>query len=113
MNVNLVYQQTGYSFQISQFTPLSFIYEVANKVFHIEKKAKGVWVYSATFPNQAFMGWPVMAATLGSESLFFATFARGEAGIQPDLHRPVLRADSALSLHAKEHGRGPAAGRRL
>ena len=35
MNINLIFQQTGYSFQISQFTPLSFIYEVTNKVFHI------------------------------------------------------------------------------
>ena len=35
MNVNLIYKQTGYSFQITQFTALSFIYEVTNKVFRI------------------------------------------------------------------------------
>ena len=35
MSVNLIYQQTGYRFQISQFTPLTFIYDVACKVFQI------------------------------------------------------------------------------
>ena len=35
MDVNLIYQKTGYSFQISKFTPLSFIYEVSCKVFRL------------------------------------------------------------------------------
>ena len=35
MSVNLIFQQTGYRFQISQFTPLTFIYDVACKVFQI------------------------------------------------------------------------------
>ena len=35
MNINLIYQQTGYSFQISVYTCLSFIYDVTNKVFKI------------------------------------------------------------------------------
>ena len=38
MNVNLIYQQTGYRFQISKYTPLTFIYDVALKVFQIENR---------------------------------------------------------------------------
>lgn len=64
-----------YLFSIIAYAVSILIGYLTARLFHIEKKAKGVWVYSATFPNQAFMGWPVMAATLGSESLFFATFA--------------------------------------
>jgi len=51
MNVNLIYQQTGYSFQISQFTPLSFIYEVANKVFHIEQNCIKLFYKEQYIPN--------------------------------------------------------------
>lgn len=36
MDVNLIYHKTGYRFQISKYTPLSFIYEVAIKVFQLE-----------------------------------------------------------------------------
>ena len=35
MNVNLIYEKSGYNFQISSYTPLSFLYEVSNKVFKI------------------------------------------------------------------------------
>ena len=44
-------------------------------LFHIEKEAKGVWIYAVTFPNHAFMGWPVMAAVFGGDAVFYATFA--------------------------------------
>ena len=52
MNVNLVYQQTGYSFQISQFTPLSFIYEVASKVFHIQGNNIKLFFKEQYVPNE-------------------------------------------------------------
>lgn len=45
------------------------------RLFRIDEKAKGVWVYSVVFPNQAFMGWPVIAAVFGDDALFYATFA--------------------------------------
>lgn len=64
-----------YFYSIIAYAVSILIGYLTARLFAIEKKAKGVWVYSATFPNQAFMGWPVMAATLGQESLFFATFA--------------------------------------
>ncbi len=44
-------------------------------LFHIEQDAKGVWIYAVTFPNHAFMGWPVMAAIFGGDAVFYATFA--------------------------------------
>ena len=43
MNVNLIYEQMGYNLQISQFTPLSFLYEVASKVFKLSQK--GIELY--------------------------------------------------------------------
>ena len=52
MNVNLIFQQTGYSFQISQFTPLSFIYEVASKVFHIPGNAIKLFFKEQYVPNE-------------------------------------------------------------
>ena len=52
MNVNLVYQQTGYSFQISQFTPLSVIYEVASKVFHIPGNNIKLFFKEQYVPNE-------------------------------------------------------------
>ena len=52
MNVNLVFQQTGYSFQISQFTPLSFIYEVACKVFHIPGNTIKLFFKEQYVPNE-------------------------------------------------------------
>ena len=41
--MNLIYEQMGYNLQISQFTPLSFLYEVASKVFKISQK--GIELY--------------------------------------------------------------------
>lgn len=45
------------------------------RIFRIPPEAKSVWVYSVTFPNHAFMGWPVMSAVFGDEAIFYATFA--------------------------------------
>lgn len=44
-------------------------------IFRIRPEARAVWIYSVTFPNHAFMGWPVMSAVFGSDAVFFATFA--------------------------------------
>lgn len=33
---------------------------------------KGVWRYTLAFPNVAFIGYPVVAALFGSETLFYA-----------------------------------------
>ena len=52
MNVNLIFKQTGYSFQISQFTPLSFIYEVSNKVFHIPINTFKLFFKEQYVPNE-------------------------------------------------------------
>ena len=51
MDVNLIYQKTGYSFQISKFTPLSFIYEVSNKVFHIPTENIKLFFKDQFVPN--------------------------------------------------------------
>ena len=48
---------------------------LSRRICRIDDAAKGVWVYSVVFPNQAFMGWPVIAAVLGEGGLFYATFA--------------------------------------
>ncbi len=52
-----------------------FIAAASGKIFKIGTKARGVWKYSVVFPNQSFMGWPVISAIFGTEGLFFATFA--------------------------------------
>ena len=52
MNINLIYNQTGYSFQISQYTPLSFIYEVANKVFRIPANTFKLFYKEQYVPNE-------------------------------------------------------------
>ncbi len=44
-------------------------------IFRIPKESKSVWIYSVTFTNHAFMGWAVMDAVFGGESIFYATFA--------------------------------------
>ena len=74
MNVNLIYQQTGYSFQISQFTPLSFIYEVANKVFHIPADNVKLFYKEQYVPNEQtyasnyFKKFPVIINILETKS---------------------------------------------
>jgi len=52
MNVSLIFHQTGYNFQISQFTPLSFIYEVAHKVFHIPADNIKLFFKEQYIPNE-------------------------------------------------------------
>ena len=52
MNVSLIFQQTGYNFQISQFTPLSFIYEVAHKVFQIPANKIKLFYKEQYVPNE-------------------------------------------------------------
>ena len=52
MNVSLIFQQTGYNFQISQFTPLSFIYEVARKVFQISSNNIKLFYKEQYVPNE-------------------------------------------------------------
>ena len=64
-----------YLFSVIAYAASILIGYATARLFAIGKKARGVWVYSAVFPHQAFMGWPVMTAVLGSDSLFFATFA--------------------------------------
>lgn len=44
-------------------------------IFRISEESKSVWIYSVTFTNHAFMGWAVMDAVFGGESIFYATFA--------------------------------------
>jgi len=45
------------------------------RMCRIGSNVKGVWIYSIVFPNQIFMGWPVMEAVYGKEILFYAAFA--------------------------------------
>ena len=52
MNVNLIFKQTGYNFQISQYTPLSFIYEVAHKVFRIPPNSIKLFYKEQHVPNE-------------------------------------------------------------
>ena len=51
MNVNLIFRQTGYNFQISQYIPLSFIYEVTHKVFHIPANNVKLFYKKQYVPN--------------------------------------------------------------
>ena len=51
MNINLIYQQTGYSFQISVYTCLSFIYDVTNKVFKIPLQSIELHYKDQIIPN--------------------------------------------------------------
>ena len=44
-------------------------------ILRISEESKSVWIYSVTFTNHAFMGWAVMDAVFGGESIFYATFA--------------------------------------
>ena len=51
MNVNLIYKQTGYKLQITEFTALSFIYEVTNKVFRIPIESFKLFYKEQYIPN--------------------------------------------------------------
>ena len=39
-------------------------------ILRISEESKSVWIYSVTFTNHAFMGWAVMDAVFGGESIF-------------------------------------------
>ena len=51
MNVNLIYHKTGYSFEISKHSSLSYIFEVASKVFKIPIKDIKMYFKNMTIPN--------------------------------------------------------------
>ena len=74
MNVSLIFKQTGYNFQISQFTPLSFIYEVSNKVFHIPINTFKLFFKEQYVPNEPtyassyFKKFPVIINILESKN---------------------------------------------
>ena len=53
MNVNLIYEKTGYNFQISPYTPLSFLYEVSNKVFKIPLQFIELYYKNQFVPNES------------------------------------------------------------
>ena len=65
MEVRLVHQQTGYIFQISKFSLLSFIYEVSSKVFKIEINSLELYYQDKLVPNsdtnafQYFKNFPI------------------------------------------------------
>ena len=66
MDVSLIHQQTGYNFQISEFSLLSFIYEVASKVFQIKINSLELYYQEKLIPNseinalQYFKNFPVL-----------------------------------------------------
>ena len=66
MDVSLIHQQTGYNFQISEFSLLSFIYEVASKVFQIKINSIELYYQEKLIPNneinalQYFKNFPVL-----------------------------------------------------
>lgn len=66
MDVSLVHQQTGYNFQISEFSLLSFIYEVASKVFQIKINSIELYYQEKLVPNseinalQYFKKFPIL-----------------------------------------------------
>ena len=66
MDVSLVHLQTGYNFQISKFSLLSFIYEVASKVFKIQINSIELYYQEKLVPNsdtnalQYFKNFPIL-----------------------------------------------------
>jgi hypothetical protein len=66
MDVGLVHQQTGYNFQISKFSLLSFIYEVSSKVFKIPINYIELYYQEKLVPNndtnafQYFKNFPII-----------------------------------------------------
>ena len=53
MNVNLIYEKSGYNFQISPYTPQSFLYEVTNKVFKIPLQFIELYYKDQFIPNDS------------------------------------------------------------
>ena len=66
MDISLIHQQTGYNFQISKFSLLSFIYEVASKVFKIQINSIELYYQEKLVPNsdtnafQYFKNFPIL-----------------------------------------------------
>ena len=66
MDISLVHQQTGYNFQISEFSLLSFIYEVSSKVFQIPINSMELYYQEKLVPNtdsnayQYFKNFPII-----------------------------------------------------
>ena len=66
MDVSLVHLQTGYNFQISKFSLLSFIYEVSSKVFQIPINSIELYYQDKIVPNneinafQYFKNFPIL-----------------------------------------------------
>ena len=66
MDVRLVHQQIGYIFQISKFSLISFIYEVASKVFKIDINSLELYYQEKLVPNsdtnalQYFKNFPIL-----------------------------------------------------
>lgn len=44
------------------------------KIFKVSTEKRGPWIFTCSFSNVTFMGFPVIAAMFGSEALFLATF---------------------------------------
>lgn len=42
------------------------------RIFRVRKDGRGVWAFCATFPNNGFMGLPVVLSLLGSDALILA-----------------------------------------
>lgn len=42
------------------------------RLFHVPKDRRGIWAICTTFPNNGFMGFPVIQAVLGDEALALA-----------------------------------------
>ena len=66
MDVSLVHLHTGYNFQISKFSLLSFIYEVSSKVFQIPINSLELYYQEKIVPNselnafQYFKNFPIL-----------------------------------------------------
>ena len=66
MDVSLVHLQTGYNFQISKYSLLSFIYEVSSKVFQIPINSIELYYQEKIVPNselnafQYFKNFPII-----------------------------------------------------
>ena len=44
------------------------------RVFRVEKRRRGIWIFSCTFNNNGFMGFPVTQALFGADGVALAAF---------------------------------------
>lgn len=56
---------------IAIFFTFSLISIILPKIFHIKKADIGIYKFFTVFNNNAFMGFPVLAAILGTKALFY------------------------------------------